>query len=64
MTEPIDFVDALIKLKEHFPTMFESPTNIEALKIRFQTELAMQEQKIKLFEKQHEWELQKLEAEK
>lgn len=61
-SNPIELVG---QLKQAFPEVFSKEQNglsnsIEALRLKFDTEMAMQAQKMQLFEKQHTWEMEKL----
>ena len=61
-SNPIELVG---QLKQAFPEVFSKEQNglsnsIEALRLKFDTEMAMQAQKMQLFEKQHGWEMEKL----
>jgi len=61
-SNPIELVG---QLKQAFPEVFNKEQNglsnsIDALRLKFDTEMAMQAQKMQLFEKQHGWEMEKL----
>lgn len=61
-SNPIELVG---QLKQAFPEVFNKEQNglsnsIDALRLKFDTEMAMQAQKMTLFEKQHGWEMEKL----
>ncbi len=61
-SNPIELVG---QLKQAFPEVFNKEqgglaNSIDALRLKFDTEMAMQAQKMQLFEKQHGWEMEKL----